>query len=174
MKCIVFLVCGLMCGLCPVLAAPRTLVEEPGTVLVESRTIREWKFPAVSEADGRITLSLLHRIDYPRAAGWCRALQIEVNGEPVVAAGTQVILYANAEPSEAVEKMPDLRGLSYSIARQRLGFYGLFINTNVMSRIDADRMLVSWQSVETDEEVKHGTVITVSLVDSDSSMDGRY
>ena len=89
-------------------------------------------------------------------------------------AGTQVILYANAEPSEAVEKMPDLHGLSYSIARQRLGFYGLFINTNVMSRIDAEHMLVSWQSVETDEEIKHGTVITVSLVDSDSSMDGRY
>ncbi len=92
----------------------------------------------------------------------------------VVAAGTQVILYAGVEPSEEVEKMIDLRGLSYSIARQRLGFYGLFINTNVMSRIDEDRMLVSWQSVPIDEEIKHGTVITVSLVDSDSSMDGRY
>ncbi len=92
----------------------------------------------------------------------------------VVAAQTQVILYADAEPSETVEKMPDLHGLSYSIARQRLGFYGLFINTNVMSRIDAEHMLVTWQSVETDAEVKHGTVVTVSLVDSDSSMDGRY
>ena len=70
-------------------AMPRILVGEPDTVFIESRTVREWRFPAVSEDDGRITLSLMHRIDYPRAAGWCRALQIEVNGEPVVAAGTR-------------------------------------------------------------------------------------
>ena len=92
----------------------------------------------------------------------------------VVAADTQVILYADAEPSDAMEIMPDLYGLSYSIARQRLGFYGLFIKTDSVSRIDAPHMLVTAQSVEADAEIKHGTVITVSLADSDSSMDGRY
>ena len=70
-------------------ASSRTLVGESGTVFIESRTVREWKFPAVSDADGRITLEFLHRIDYPKAVGWCRALQVEVNGEPVVAAGTR-------------------------------------------------------------------------------------
>ena len=92
----------------------------------------------------------------------------------IVAAQTQIVLYADAEPSEETEEMIDLTGLSYSIARQRLGFYGLFINTDSMSKINAERMLVTSQSIEVGEEVKHGTVIEVSLTDSDSSMDGRY
>ena len=92
----------------------------------------------------------------------------------VVAAGTQVILYADAEPSEELEEMPDLTGLSYSIARQRLGYYGLFIQTDTMSKIDAETMLVTSQSIEAGTEVEHGTVIEVSLTDGDSSMDGRY
>ena len=92
----------------------------------------------------------------------------------VVAAGTQIILYADAEPSAEAEEMPDLTGLSYSIARQRLGYYGLFIKTDTMSRIDAEHMLVTSQSVPAGEEVEHGTVIEVSLTDGDSSMDGRY
>ena len=92
----------------------------------------------------------------------------------VVAAGTQVILYADAQPSEELEEMPDLMHLSYSIARQRLGFYGLFIKTDTMARIDAENMLVVSQSIPAGEEVEHGTVIEVSLIDGDSSMDGRY
>ena len=72
----------------------------------------------------------------------------------------------------------DIRGVIHFAAESHVDNSitnpGAFINTNVMSRIDEDHMLVSWQSVETDEEVKHGTVITVSLVDSDNSMDGRY
>ena len=92
----------------------------------------------------------------------------------VVAAGTQIVLYADASPSIEKEEMIDLTNLSYSIARQRLGFYGLFIQTDNMSRIDADNMLVTAQSIEVGTEVEHGTVVSVSLTSSDSSMDGRY
>ncbi len=94
--------------------------------------------------------------------------------DAIVAAETQVVFYADWQASEELEEMPNLAGLSYSIARQRLGYYGLFINTDNMSRIDAENMLVSGQSIEEGTEVEHGTVVTVSLVDKDSSMDGRY
>lgn len=94
--------------------------------------------------------------------------------DAIVAAETQVVFYADSEPSEELEEIPNLTGLSYSIARQRLGYYGLFINTDSMSRIDAENMLVSGQSIEEGTEVEHGTVVTVTLVDKDSSMDGRY
>ncbi len=92
----------------------------------------------------------------------------------VVAANSEIILYADSEPSEELEEMPDLTGLSYSIARQRLGYYGLFIKTD-SNRIDgSETIVVSKQSVEAGTLVEHGTVVEVSLIDTDSSVYGRY
>jgi hypothetical protein len=77
------------CAIISAFSSQRTIISETNQIVIPSRTIREWKFPAVSERDGRITLEFYHRIDYPRASGFCRALQVEVNGEPVIAAGTR-------------------------------------------------------------------------------------
>lgn len=92
----------------------------------------------------------------------------------IVAAKSQIILYAGSEPSADLEEMPDLTGLPYSVARQRLGYYGLFISTSSNRVDDAETLVVSRQSVEAGEQVEHGTVIEVTLVDNDSSINGRY
>ena len=92
----------------------------------------------------------------------------------VVAAGSQIILYADASPSEDTEAMIDLTGLSYSIARQRLSYYGLFIKASSGSIIDPDAMTVLSQSIDVGEEIEYGTVISVELRTNDVSMYGRY
>ena len=92
----------------------------------------------------------------------------------VVAAQSQMIFYCGAEPSAETEEMPDLTGLTYSIARQRLGYYGLFIKTNSNRIADSDTIVVSKQSIESGEQVEHGTVVEVTLVDTDASVYGRY
>lgn len=92
----------------------------------------------------------------------------------VVAADSQVLLYAGASPSGETETMIDLTGLSYSIARQRLAYYGLFIRSRSGSITDVDTMTVLNQSVAVGTEVQYGTVIEVELQVNDSSMYGRY
>jgi len=92
----------------------------------------------------------------------------------VVAAGSQIIVYADAEPSEGTEVMEDLTGLSYSIARQRLAYSGLFIKTSGTPVTNPDEMIVASQSIEVGAEVGYGTIITVELQAHDLSMQGRY
>lgn len=92
----------------------------------------------------------------------------------VVAAKSEIILYAGSDPSDSLEEVPDLTGLTYSIARQRLGYYGLFIKTDSNRFDDSESIVVTKQSIEPGTEVEHGTVIEVSLVDTDSSVYGRY
>ena len=48
----------------------------------------------------------------------------------VVAAKSQIVLFADAAPSEDLEEVPDLSRLPYDIARQRMGYQALFINTD--------------------------------------------
>ncbi|NCC69523.1 MAG: PASTA domain-containing protein, partial [Clostridia bacterium] len=91
----------------------------------------------------------------------------------VVASNSEVIIYADAEPSEDLEEMIDLTDLPYDIARQRLSYYGLFIRTS-SSVTDAESQLISAQSIEVGTEVAHGTVVEVTLVTDDTSILGRY
>jgi stage V sporulation protein D (sporulation-specific penicillin-binding protein) len=92
----------------------------------------------------------------------------------VIAAESQVILYADSEPSDAMEEMPDLAGLTYDIARQRLGYLGLFLHTESSLYDDSPTVQISKQSIEAGMEVAHGTVVEVSLTDYDDSIYGRY
>ncbi|MCL1828142.1 MAG: penicillin-binding transpeptidase domain-containing protein [Oscillospiraceae bacterium] len=91
-----------------------------------------------------------------------------------VAKDSQIILYLDAEPSDQTEEMPDLTGLSYSIARQRMGYYGLFIQIDGGSVPSAGNVSVSSQNVEAGTEIEHGTVVRVVLKDTDPGMYGRY
>ena len=70
--------------------------------------------------------------------------------------------------------MPDLTGLTYSVARQRLGYYGLFIKNAGNKMDDSQFVVVSRQSIAPGTEVAHGTVVEVTLVDMDSSVYGQY
>ena len=92
----------------------------------------------------------------------------------VVAAKSQIVLFADREPSGDLEEVPNLLGLTYDIARQRMGFQALFINTDSHSVDDSNTVVVARQSVEPGEMVPHGTVVRVTLTDMDTSANGRY
>ena len=92
----------------------------------------------------------------------------------VVAANSQIVLFADRTPSEDLEEVPNLLGLTYDIARQRMGYQALFINTDSRSVSDSQTVVVTRQSVEPGEKVPHGTVVRVTLTDTDTSANGRY
>ena len=92
----------------------------------------------------------------------------------VVAAQSQIVLFAGGEKSEELEEVPDLTNLTYSIARQRLGYLALYINTDCANITNSQTVVVTRQSIPAGEMVEHGTVISVSLADTDASMNGQY
>lgn len=89
----------------------------------------------------------------------------------IIAAGSQVIIYCDSTPSASLETMPDLTNLSYSIARQRLAAYGLYIRASGPV-LEPDKVLVTNQSVAAGTALEHGTVIQVTV--TDKSNEGRY
>ena len=94
-------------------------------------------------------------------------------GATVVANGTTVLLYCDAEPSDEPEIMPDLTGYTYAAARDELAAMGIFITTPSTITNPSTQSILT-QSVEADEEIRHGTVVTVTLVTNDDAMLGRY
>ena len=89
----------------------------------------------------------------------------------IIAADSQVIIYCDAQPSPTQELMPDLSNLTYSIARQRMGAYGLFIRASGPIT-NPTTVLVMKQSVAAGTPIDHGTVVEVTV--ADTSMQGRY
>lgn len=92
----------------------------------------------------------------------------------VVAAGSQVILYADSAPSDGGAVMPDISNMSYTVARQHLAYHGLFLKSSGGSITDPDTMIVIKQSIEAGAEVEYGTIVEVDLQSNDQSMYGRY
>lgn len=90
-----------------------------------------------------------------------------------LAADTQVILYLDAMPSEDLEAVPDLSGMSYQQARDTLSYYGVYIKTR-SPLLDGERQSVISQSISPGTYVSHGSVVEVALYDDDESMLGRY
>ena len=90
-----------------------------------------------------------------------------------IARGTQVILYLGAEPSEEKESVPELIGMSYRQARDSLSYYGLYLQT-ASPVTDPEHQLVASQSAGAGTLLRHGSVLSVSLIDSDDSMLGIY
>ena len=91
----------------------------------------------------------------------------------VIADESQVIIYADAEPSPEQEAVPSLVGYSYKDAALILSYYGLFVQTD-SSITDPKLQMVSTQSLAEGEMVDHGTIVNVTLVSGDTSMLGRY
>ena len=90
-----------------------------------------------------------------------------------IAAGTQVIIYLGAEPSQDAETVPELSGMSYSEARDALSYYGVYIRTR-SPVTDLDAQTVSAQSIAAGTKISHGGVVEVTLISSDESMLGKY
>lgn len=91
-----------------------------------------------------------------------------------VAAGSEMILYADAEPSGEKETMIDLEGLTYEQARIRMSWLGLYIKTDSNYLSDSAYIVVSKQSVAEGEMLEHGSVVDITLVNSDMSNFGLY
>ncbi|MFB0921676.1 MAG: penicillin-binding transpeptidase domain-containing protein [Oscillospiraceae bacterium] len=89
----------------------------------------------------------------------------------VVAAGSQIIIYCGATPSGEMEAVPDLTGMTYSVARQNLGSYALYIKSSVPI-IDPSVVVVTSQSIKAGTSVEHGTIIEVTVADKSDL--GRY
>ncbi len=66
-----------------------TLLDAPACTNIPNRQSCAWTFPGVDAGNGRVVLEFRHRIDYPRAAGWCPCWQLEVNGRTLTAAATR-------------------------------------------------------------------------------------
>ena len=79
---------------------------------------------------------------------------------------------ASARPAMA-GAMPDLTGYTYAAARDELAAMGIFVTTQ-SSITNPNTQSVLAQSIAPDEEIKHGTVVTLTLVTSDDTMLGRY
>ncbi len=90
-----------------------------------------------------------------------------------IAAGSEVILYFDREPSPELETMPELSGMSYEQARDTLSYYGIYIRTGSLVT-DAAAQKINTQSVPAGQRLGHGTVVEVTLVSGDSSLLGRY
>ena len=90
-----------------------------------------------------------------------------------IAEGTEVILYLGATPSEDMEMVPDLSGMSYQEARDTLSYYGLYIQS-VSPVTDGAIQRVSGQSIAAGTLLRHGGIIAVTLISSDESLLGIY
>lgn len=137
-------------------AADRTVPEISGMSLTEARSaLTEAGLNCRVIGDGDTVTDQL-----PRAGA-------------VIASGSEVLLYAGQSPSPAEETMPDLRGLSYEAAIEKLRGLGLYVTAG-NGVTDAQSELISGQSIAPGESVEHGTVIEVTLYKNESSMLGIY
>ena len=90
-----------------------------------------------------------------------------------IARGTEIILYLGAKPSGEAEILPDLTGMNYGEARDALSYYGLYLRT--ASPVgETGRQRVGAQSIAAGTALAHGSVVTVTLIDSDETMLGIY
>ncbi len=90
-----------------------------------------------------------------------------------IAKGTEMILYLDALPSEDIEYMPDIGGMSYEEARDTLSYYGIYISSK-SPVTDAENQKISAQSISPGTGIDHGSIIEVTLIDDNNSMLGRY
>ena len=91
----------------------------------------------------------------------------------VIAANSEIIIYAGSSPSEQLETMIDLSNLTYDVARQRLSSLGIFIRSD-SSVTNASTQVILAQSVLAGTQTEHGTVVEVTLVTGDNDMLGEY
>ena len=146
--------------------------------------------PVLSEdeaARADVQMPLLTGLSLTEAAGRVRDAQLRYrsigSGDTVtdqlpaagqsIARGTEIIVYLGAAPSQDTEILPDLTGMDYEQARDTLSYYGLYLRT--ASPVGAaGEQKVGGQSVTAGTALEHGSVITVTLIDSDETMLGIY
>ncbi len=91
----------------------------------------------------------------------------------VVQKESKVIIYADRTPAQALSPMPEVLGLSYREAAEVLHEYGFFLRTD-SAVTDAGAQIVAHQTISAGRMVVPGTVMSVTLVNNDESILGRY
>jgi len=85
-----------------------------------------------------------------------------------VASGAQIHIYTDTEIPRNPVVVPNLYGMNYQTARDKLAECGLFIRTTGAPKTDS-KALVSVQSISVGREVLYGSVVEVTLIDTDAS-----
>ena len=85
-----------------------------------------------------------------------------------VTSGSTVILYTGDVPVRLPVEVPNVHGMSYQEAKKALESSGLFIRTSGASKTDS-RSRVSVQSISAGREVGYGSIIELTLIDSDAT-----
>ncbi len=92
----------------------------------------------------------------------------------MVASESEIILFLGEKTSIENARVPDLEGMSYAQARDVLAGRGLFISTDCLRPADSGSIIICAQNVPPDTLLECGSVINVSLVDTDESVYGIY
>ena len=87
--------------------------------------------------------------------------------------GSTLLLYTENPGTADTVTMPDLKGLHYAEAGQVLGDLGLYCHTR-SALTHAETQIITAQGIAPGTAVERGTVIHVSLVNSDEELLGRY
>ena len=90
-----------------------------------------------------------------------------------IARDTEILLYLGEEAAEEKESVPNLVGMRYNEARDRLSDSGIFLHARGTVS-DGERQCVATQSVKEGALIARGSVIEVTLVSADESMLGKY
>lgn len=85
-----------------------------------------------------------------------------------IAAGTQIILYLEAEASEDLEEMPNLIGKSWEEARDILSYYAIYLTGT------GSGTTIVTQSIPQGTRVRHGCIVEAGCIDSSENMIGKY
>ena len=96
------------------------------------------------------------------------------DGGKMVAAGSEIILYAGESGAEYSAEMPELQGMSYAEAIQTMGRLGLYVCTDSLRPANSASIVVCRQEVPAGTVLETGSVVKLSLVDIDESVYGIY
>jgi len=91
-----------------------------------------------------------------------------------IAGGSTVVLSTEGALVPAMEPVPDVTGLLYSQARDRLAAQGFYLHADSTILADSDTVRVAFQSLPPGAEYQQGTVMAVTLVNENDEDYGRY
>ena len=104
-------------------------------------------------------------LDYEFRGGGSTVVAQYPEAYSTIATGSKVILYTDSAPEKETVIVPDLSGMTYVEARDRLESAGLYIKRASGLTGNDSNLVVSTQSVEEGTEAPYGSVIEVSIID---------
>ena len=95
------------------------------------------------------------------------------SGGSVIAGGSEIVFFTDGPVPERRNVLPDLQGVSYTAARDRLEKSGIYIHS-LSPVTDPERQLICGQSLPEGTLLPGGSVVELMLIDGDEQMLGKY